>query len=44
MRSQATRVSPQREEQVEIIGCILSLLLCLGILLALHHIPWSIFG
>lgn len=44
MRSQATRINPQREEQVEIIGCILSLLLCLGILLALHHFPWSIFS
>lgn len=44
MRLQATRNNPHREEQVEIIGCALSLLLCLGIILALYRFPWNIFG
>lgn len=43
MRSQATRNNPHREEQLEIIGCVLSLLLCLGIMLILYSFPWHVF-
>lgn len=43
MRAQATRNNPHREEQVEIVGCILSLLLYLAIMLVLYSVPWSMF-
>ncbi|MCQ4346662.1 hypothetical protein NGA35_04265 [Pseudomonas stutzeri] len=44
MRSQATRINPHREEQLEIVGCGLFLLLYLGILLVLYSFPWHVFG
>jgi hypothetical protein len=43
MRAQATRNNPQREERVEIVGCILSFLLYLAIMLVLYSVPWSMF-
>ncbi|MND99161.1 hypothetical protein D3C80_915380 [compost metagenome] len=43
MRAQATRNNPHRDEQVEIIGCVVSLLLCLTILVVLYSTPWSMF-
>lgn len=43
MKAQATRNNPQREEQVEIIGCVLFLGLYLGIMVILYSFPWHIF-
>lgn len=43
-RTQATRHNGAREERGEIIGCILALLLCLGVIGAFYHFTWSVFG
>jgi hypothetical protein len=44
MRAQATRNNPHRAEQVEIVGCVLFLLLSLGIMVILYSFPWHLFG
>lgn len=44
MRSQATRINPQRQEHTEIFGCILCFLLYLSIPVVLYSFPWQIFG
>ena len=43
MKSQATRNDPHRDEQVEILGCLLFLMLYLGIMVALYSFPWHLF-
>lgn len=44
MRAQATRNNPHRDEQFEIIGCVMSLVVYLSIMLVLYSFPWHIFG
>ncbi|MFW9605403.1 MAG: hypothetical protein ACMV0I_02430 [Pseudomonas sp.] len=43
MKQQATRIDPQRAQRLETLGCVLSLLLCIGVIVVFYQLTWSIF-
>jgi len=44
MKPQATRINPQRAERLEVFGCVLALLLCMGVIAVFYRLTWSIFS